>query len=54
MPYQYNKQGFNYIKGTQDWQLEAYDMKSKHNSIIRHRRIIEEMENNNKWERSTK
>ncbi len=28
---------------TQDWQLEAYDMQSKHNNYVRHQRVIEEM-----------
>ncbi len=29
---------------TQDWQIEAYEMRGKHNSIIRHQRTIEEMD----------
>lgn len=33
------------IKTTQDWQLEAYDMRGKHNNIVRHQRIIDEMDN---------
>jgi hypothetical protein len=31
---------------TQDWQLEAYEMRGKHNSVVRHQRTIEEMERN--------
>ena len=33
---------------TQDWQLEAYEYKSRHNSIVRHQRTIDEMENSAK------
>jgi hypothetical protein len=29
---------------TQDWQLEAYEMQSKHNRFIRHQRTINEMD----------
>ena len=29
---------------TQDWQLEAYEIRGKHNSVIRHQRVIEEMD----------
>lgn len=29
---------------TQDWQIDVYEMRGKHNSIIRHQRTIEEME----------
>lgn len=50
MFYSNGQQGFNYIKGTQDWQLEAYEMKSKRNSIARHQRAINEMENRT-WEK---
>lgn len=35
---------------TQDWQLEAYEYKSRHNSIVRHQRTIDEMENR-RWEK---
>lgn len=38
------KQGINHIKATQDWQIEAYDMNTKHNSLIRHQRVVDEME----------
>lgn len=31
---------------TQDWQLEAYEMRGRHNSVVRHQRTIEEMERN--------
>jgi hypothetical protein len=31
---------------TQDWQLEAYEIRGKHNSVVRHQRTIEEMERN--------
>lgn len=29
---------------TQDWQLEAYELQSKHNRFIRHQRVVDEME----------
>ena len=29
---------------TQDWQLEAYEMRGRHNSTVRHQRTIDEME----------
>ena len=29
---------------TQDWQLEAYEMRGRHNSVMRHQRTIDEME----------
>ena len=29
---------------TQDWQLEAYEMRGRHNSTVRHQRAIDEME----------
>lgn len=32
-------------KQTQDWQIEAYEMQSKHNRFIRHQRVMEEMNN---------
>lgn len=35
------------IKTTQDWQLQAYEMQSKHNRYIRHQRNVNEMEYNN-------
>lgn len=38
------KQGMNYSRGSQDWQVEAYEQQGRHNSIIRHQRIIDEME----------
>lgn len=50
MFYSNGQQGYNRSKGTQDWQLEAYEMKSKRNSITRHQRVINEMENGI-WER---
>lgn len=50
MFYPSGQQGFNHSKGTQDWQIEAYEMKSKHNSITRHQRAIDEMEYRT-WER---
>lgn len=31
---------------TQDWQLEAYEMRGRHNSVVRHQRTIDEMERN--------
>ena len=31
-------------KQTQDWQIDAYEMRGKHNSMIRHQRTIDEME----------
>ena len=31
-------------RDTQDWQLEAYEMQSKHNRFVRHQRTIDEME----------
>ena len=31
---------------TQDWQLEVYEMRGRHNSTVRHQRTIEEMERN--------
>ena len=37
-------QGFNHGKGTQDWQIDAYEMRGRHNSTVRHQRTIEEME----------
>ena len=37
---------FTPTRQIQDWQLEAYDMQSKHNSVVRHQRTIEEMERN--------
>lgn len=33
---------------TQDWQIEVYEMQSKHNRFIRHQRTINEMDNNPK------
>lgn len=38
------QQGKNTIRGTQDWQIDAYEMRGKHNSMIRHQRNIDEME----------
>lgn len=49
MFYPNGQQGFSRIK-TQDWQLEAYEYKSRHNSIVRHQRTIDEMENR-RWEK---
>lgn len=37
-------QGINHIRGTQDWQIDAYEMQSKHNSLVRHQRTVSEME----------
>lgn len=31
-------------KTSQDWQLDVYEMQSKHNRFIRHQRNINEME----------
>lgn len=31
-------------KTSQDWQLDAYEMQSKHNRFIRHQRNMNEME----------
>lgn len=33
-------------KQTQDWQIEVYEMQSKHNRFVRHQRAIDEMERN--------
>lgn len=44
------QQGMSYGRGTQDWQLEAYEYKSRHNSIVRHQRAIDEMENR-RWKK---
>ena len=38
------QQGRNIIRGTQDWQVDAYEMRGKHNSMIRHQRNVDEME----------
>lgn len=38
------QQGMNHIRGTQDWQIDAYEMRGKHNTMIRHQRNINEME----------
>jgi hypothetical protein len=38
------QQGMNHIRGAQDWQIDAYEMRGKHNSMIRHQRTIDEME----------
>jgi hypothetical protein len=47
------QQGMNHIRGAQDWQIDAYEMRGKHNTIVRHQRIIEEMERNTSiWERN--
>lgn len=44
------KQGMNYSRGTQDWQIDAYEMRGRHNSMIRHQRTINEMNNQpTKW-----
>lgn len=40
------QQGMNYGRGTQDWQIDAYEMRGRHNSMIRHQRTINEMERN--------
>ena len=29
---------------TQDWQIEAYEMRGRHNSMVRHQRTIDEIE----------
>ena len=29
---------------TQDWQIEAYEIRGRHNSIVRHQRTIDEMD----------
>ena len=31
-------------RGTQDWQMEVYEMESRHNRFVRHQRTIDEME----------
>ena len=49
MFYPNGQQGCSRIK-TQDWQLEAYEYKSRHNSIVRHQRTIDEMESR-RWEK---
>ncbi len=36
--------GQNQTRETQDWQIEAYEMQSKHNRFVRHQRTINEME----------
>lgn len=43
------QQGMNHFKGTQDYQIEAYDHRLRHDSMFRHQKVIEEMENS-KWE----
>ena len=35
---------FTPTRQIQDWQLEAYEMRGKHNTMIRHQRNINEME----------
>jgi hypothetical protein len=35
---------FTPTRQTQDWQLDAYEMRGKHNTMIRHQRVINEME----------
>ena len=40
----------DYSRGTQDWQIDAYEMRGRHNSMIRHQRTINEMNNQpTKW-----
>ena len=35
---------------TQDWQFEAYEMRGRHNSMVRRQRTIDEMNNQpTKW-----
>lgn len=34
---------------TQDWQIEAMERIGKHNSMIRHQRVIDNMEHNNNY-----
>ena len=38
------QQGRNTIRGTQDWQMDAYEMRGRHNYTVRHQRVIEEMD----------
>lgn len=47
--------GQNPTKQTQDWQLEAYEMKGKHNFMVRHQHVVNEMEMGvtNQWGRKT-
>ena len=39
--------GNNISRGTQDWQIDAYEKCSRDNPYIRHQRLIMKMEYNN-------
>lgn len=39
--------GNNISRGTQDWQIDAYEKRSRDNPYIRHQRLVMEMEYNN-------
>jgi hypothetical protein len=50
-----NMHGQNPTKQTQDWQLEAYEMKGRHNFMVRHQHVVNEIEMGvtNQWGRKT-
>lgn len=39
--------GSNLSRGTQDWQIDAYEKRSRDNPYIRHQRLVMEMEHDN-------
>lgn len=45
--------GNNMSRGTQDWQIDAYEKRGRDNPYIRHQRLVMEMERNvSTWEKN--
>jgi len=43
--------GNNMSRGTQDWQIDAYEKRGRNNPYIRHQRLVMEMEYDNTTDR---
>jgi hypothetical protein len=39
--------GNNMLRGTQDWQIDAYEKRGRNNPYIRHQRLVIEIEHDN-------
>ncbi len=39
--------GNNMSRGAQDWQIDAYEKRSRNNPYVRHQRLVMEMEHDN-------